>query len=104
MFWNEENKDDISTTTFQLTSENGVEPVVNVLQAIVKAFNINDAGDVNRNNIVITDLQSVYKEMVIVTPKEGPNQLKRFLRTKLKPSHRQFFDLVHKVLSQTQDF
>lgn len=84
--------DDISTATFQLTSAKGPEPVVNVLQTIVKAFSINDARNVELGDIPLTTLQSLYEEMVIET--EGPYQLKNFLSL--------LFDLVHKVLlSQT---
>lgn len=74
--------------------------MVNVLQAIAKAFGINYDGDIELGDFPLTTLQSVYGEMVMES--EELYNLKNFLRTKLKPSYKLLFDLVHKVLlSQT---
>lgn len=59
LFRNVETKDDISTATFQLTLAKCLEPVVNVFHAIVKAFNINDAYDIDLNNIALTYISLV---------------------------------------------
>lgn len=97
LFWNKEIKDNLSSTTFLLTSVRGQEPVIKVLEAVNTAFNIIDVGDVNLDNIALTDLQTVYEEIVIPQPKEGTYQLKTFLRARLKPIFRMLFDLVHNV-------
>lgn len=65
----------------------------------MKAFDINDEGDVNLFDIPSTTLQSVYEEMIMEP--ESIFKLQTFLRTKLKSTYRLSFDLVHKVfLSQ----
>lgn len=77
---------------------------MNVLEAIKKAFNIADVIDILLDNIPLTELQSMYEEMMIPSnkPEERSYQLKMFLRTRMKPTFKLLFNVLHKVfLSQT---
>lgn len=71
---------------------------MNVLKAILTAFNIKDEGVSNLDQISVTDLQTVYKEMVIPNPDEPATYpLKTIAWTRLKLIYRLFFDIVHTV-------
>lgn len=104
IFWCKTNPTDLSPINFQLTSSSrDQEPELNVLEAIKMPFDLNEAGDFSLDDISLTDLQSIYEEMVIPNLNERTYQLKAFLRTRLTPVYRKLFDLVHRVfLSQTR--
>lgn len=70
---------------------------MNVLKAILTAYKIKDEGVSNLNQISITDLQTVYEEMVIPNPGEpGLIRLKTIVRTRLKHLYK-LCDIVHRV-------
>lgn len=89
LFWQESNPKDLSSIMFHLTTTNIDEPEVSILEAIKKAFNLADVGDVSLDNIPPIDLQVVYDEMVLPSkkPEERTYQLKMFLHTRLKSAY-----------------
>lgn len=77
---------------------------MSALEAIKKAFNIADAGDILLENIPLTKLLTMYEQMALPSekPEERTYQLKMFIRTRLNSAFRLLFDVVQKViLSQT---
>lgn len=66
----------------------------------MKTFNIADAGNLLLDNISLTEVEAVYKEMVLPSDmaKEQTYNLKNFLCMRLKPDFRLLFDVVHKVI------
>lgn len=101
IFLDDGSEEDLSQASFQLPSKGDLESESIVLETIVKAFAIDDAGDVNLVDIPTTTLHGVYEEMVM-KPKRT-FKLQPFLRMKLKPSYMLLFDLFHKLfLSQSR--
>lgn len=68
-----------------------------MLNALEALLNLKDEGVTNLDQISITNLQTIYEEVVIFNPDELTFPLKTIARTKLKSMYRLLFDVVHRV-------
>lgn len=95
--WCENNLKNLSSITFQLSSDPKSE--VKVLDTILKAFGIPDTEEDSLESISLTVLQELFEEMTIPSKKAMENvyQLKVFPHIKLKPASRLLFDVAHRV-------
>lgn len=67
--------------------------------AVLKTFNLFDAGEISLDTIPLTILEEAYIEMVLPSEKREDRtyNLKNFLRTCLKLAFKLLFDVVHRV-------
>lgn len=98
LFWYEPNEKDLSSITILLSVDTVNEPKLNLLQSVVKAFDLEDAGDASLS-ISLTNFEAECKEMTLPSDdkKDATYNLKGFFRICLKPIYRLLFDDELKV-------